>query len=85
MIAVKGLTKHFHEVTALDGIDFEIPRGQTFGLLGPNGADKTTAINILCGLMAADRGTVFLAGQTDPTRPEVRQVLGLAPQSLALY
>ena len=85
MITVNGLTKHYHEVTALNGIDFEIPQGQTFGLLGPNGAGKTTAINILCGLVAADSGTVCLAGQTDPTRPEVRQILGLAPQSLALY
>jgi ABC-2 type transport system ATP-binding protein len=85
MITVNGLTKQFGEVTALDGIDFEIPQGQTFGLLGPNGAGKTTAISILCGLVAADSGSVSLAGQTDPTRPEVRQVLGLAPQSLALY
>ncbi len=85
MISVNGLTKYFHEVTALNGIDFEIPQGQTFGLLGPNGAGKTTAISILCGLLTPDRGTVSLAGQTDPTRPEVRQVLGLAPQSLALY
>jgi ABC-2 type transport system ATP-binding protein len=85
MITVSGLTKHYQEVTALNGIDFEIPQGQTFGLLGPNGAGKTTAISILCGLVAPDRGTVSLAGQTDPTRPEVRQVLGLAPQSVALY
>jgi ABC-2 type transport system ATP-binding protein len=85
MITVNGLTKHFHEVTALNGIDFEIAQGQTFGLLGPNGAGKTTAIGILCGLVAADSGTISLAGQTDPTRPEVRQVLGLAPQTLALY
>ena len=83
MITVNGLTKHFNGVTALDGIDFDIPQGQTFGLLGPNGAGKTTAISILCGLVAADRGTVSLAGQTDPTRPEVRQVLGLAPQSFS--
>ena len=85
MITVNGLTKHYHEVTALNGIDFEIPQGQTFGLLGPNGAGKTTAINILCGLVTVDSGTVCLAGQTDPTRPEVRRVLGLAPQGLALY
>lgn len=85
MITVSELTKSYREVKALNGIDIEIPRGQTFGLLGPNGAGKTTAISILCGLITANSGTVTLAGQTDPTRPEVRRVLGLAPQNLALY
>ncbi|MBN2162015.1 MAG: ABC transporter ATP-binding protein [Pontiellaceae bacterium] len=85
MIKVDGLAKRYKDVPALNGISFEVSRGQTFGLLGPNGAGKTTAISILCGLVRADGGTVALAGQTDPTRPEVRRVLGLAPQSLAIY
>lgn len=85
MIAINGLTKRYRNTEALNEISFEIPQGETFGLLGPNGAGKTTAISILCGLIPADSGTVSLAGQSDPGRPEVRKVLGLTPQSLALY
>ena len=85
MIEVNNLSKRFGDVQALRGISFEIQPGQTFGLLGPNGAGKTTAIEIMCGLLAADGGTVSLDGQQDPMCPGVRRVLGLSPQSLALY
>lgn len=85
MIAVEGLCKRFGEIVAVDEVSFEVRRGETFGLLGPNGAGKTTTINILCGLVRPDRGTVSLNGKADPTRPDVRASLGVAPQSLALY
>jgi linearmycin/streptolysin S transport system ATP-binding protein len=85
MIEVASLCKRFNGIVAVDDVSFEVPQGATFGLLGPNGAGKTTTINILCGLLRPDKGTVSLAGQTDPTRPGVRASLGVVPQSLALY
>lgn len=85
MIEVASLCKRFNGIVAVDEVSFEVPQGTTFGLLGPNGAGKTTTINILCGLLRPDKGTVSLAGQTDPTRPAVRASLGVVPQSLALY
>lgn len=85
MIAVSDIRKRFGDTTALDGVSFEVASGMTFGLLGPNGAGKTTTISILCGLLKADAGTVSLAGQTDPTKPDVRMILGVVPQALALY
>jgi len=56
-IEVRDVHKRFGGLHALSGIDLEIPQGEFFGLLGPNGAGKTTLINILAGLVRADRGT----------------------------
>jgi ABC-2 type transport system ATP-binding protein len=84
-IAVENLSKRFGDVVAVDGVGFEVGRGEIFGLLGPNGAGKTTTINMLCGLVRPDAGTVSLDGRADPTRAAVRAVLGVAPQSIALY
>lgn len=85
MILVKDLRKSYGSRMAVDGVSFEIKPGETFGLLGPNGAGKSTTIHLLSGLLHADGGAVEIAGQSDPSRPEVRRRLGLAPQSVALY
>lgn len=62
-VEVRGLTRHFGDVRALDGVDLTIPRGAVFGLLGPNGAGKTTTVRILNGVL-------------DPTSVGVLRVLG---------
>ena len=85
MIQVSRLQKRFGGVVAVDGIDFEIQPGQTFGLLGPNGAGKTTTIHLLIGLLRPDGGEIHIQGDSDPTRPEVRRHIGIAPQALSLY
>lgn len=85
MIAVRELRKAFGPITAVDGVTFEVAAGETFGLLGPNGAGKSTTISLLVGLLPPDGGAVEIAGQADPTRPEARRLLGVAPQSLAIY
>jgi len=76
-IEVRGLTRQFGAVRALDGIDLEIPRGAVFGLLGPNGAGKTTTVRILNGVMeptCVQRLTVLghdLPGGIADVRPQV--------------
>ena len=51
-IVIKDLVKNFGDVTAVNGLNLEIRKGELFGFLGPNGAGKTTTISILCGLIA---------------------------------
>jgi ABC-2 type transport system ATP-binding protein len=51
MIEVKGLTKEFNGVTALNGVSFQVNEGEVFAYLGPNGAGKTTTVNILATLL----------------------------------
>ncbi len=84
-IEVRGLTKRFEEVRALDGVDLTVPRGTVLGLLGPNGAGKTTTVNILATTLRPDEGTARVLGidvARDPAR--VRGVIGLAGQYAAV-
>jgi ABC-2 type transport system ATP-binding protein len=85
MIRIERLRKAYGPVVALDGVSLEIREGETFGLLGPNGAGKTTLVHCLGGVLAADAGTVDVAGAGPPADPAVRRRLGVAPQALALY
>jgi ABC-2 type transport system ATP-binding protein len=85
MISVQALRKSFGSLAAVAGVDFEVAAGETFGLLGPNGAGKTTTISLLTGLLPPDTGSITIADRRDPTRPEVRRILGVAPQSLSIY
>lgn len=85
MIQAQGLVKRFGDVTAVDGVSLDVARGEAFGLLGPNGAGKTTTIGMLVGALTPDAGRVVVAGLEDPTRPEVKRRIGVAPQELALY
>jgi len=61
-IATHDLTKHFGPVVALDGMDLEVRRGETFGFLGPNGAGKSTTVRLLLNLIGATRGTAEIMG-----------------------
>ena len=62
VISVKGLTKRFGAVTAVDGLDLAVQRGEVFGLLGQNGAGKTTTIQLLLGLTVPDAGDISVLG-----------------------
>ena len=66
-------------MTALDGLSFEIGRGELFGLVGPDGAGKTTAIRALAGLVALDGGEARVLG-VDAASGAIRERLGLMPQ-----
>jgi len=84
-IITRDLTKRFGRLTAVDGLDLEIPRGQVFGLLGPNGAGKTTTIRMLTGLSRPTRGTATIRGIEVTKDPEgVRAVMGIVPQGNVL-
>jgi len=67
-LVATDLVKHFEGVTAVDGVSLEVRPGEIVGLIGPNGAGKTTLLNLLSGVLAADAGTVELAGRPLPTR-----------------
>ncbi len=86
ILEADSLVKRFGDLTAVDGVSVHISEGETFGLLGPNGAGKTTSISIICGLLTADGGTVFVAGEEiSPTSTRGRSAIGLVPQDLAIY
>ena len=84
-IVVDGLTKHFDEVQAVRGVDFEVAPGEVFGFLGPNGAGKTTTINMLCTLAKPTSGAATVAGHDVVSeRDDVRRNIGLVFQDPTL-
>ena len=84
-IHVRGLTKSFGEVVALDGVDLDAAAGTVLGLLGPNGAGKTTAVRILATLLRPDAGEVRVAGlDVREDAAELRTRIGLAGQYAAV-
>jgi ABC-2 type transport system ATP-binding protein len=84
-VSARGLVRRFGSVTALDGLGFEARRGELLGLVGPDGAGKTTAIRAVAGLLAPDAGQARVLG-LDPLRDAaVRERLGLMPQQYSLY
>ncbi|WP_226469395.1 ABC transporter ATP-binding protein [Luteimonas panaciterrae] len=80
---LRGASKHYGKIPALDGVDLSLRGGELLALLGPNGAGKTTAIGLLLGLIRADAGTVELLGE-DPSRLSARRGIGVMLQSAAL-
>jgi branched-chain amino acid transport system ATP-binding protein len=78
VLTVKGLTKSFGGITAVDRVSFELHRGQILGVIGPNGAGKTTVIDLLSGVLPADEGSIWF-NDRDITawRPHHRTMAGL--------
>ena len=82
-LVLDGLVKRFGTVTALDGISFEVPKGQVFGFLGANGAGKTTTMRIVLDILRPDAGTATWDGT--PTTAVPRETWGYLPEERGLY
>ncbi len=86
IIEVYNLTKKFGHFKAVDNISFEVFKGEIFGFLGANGAGKTTAIRILCGLSSPSNGQVFIGGKDVLKDPEQhKRSIGYMSQKFSLY
>lgn len=83
MIQLQDISMNFGMIQALTGVNLQVAQGEIFGLVGPDGAGKTTLMRIICGLVNPVRGKVTLLG-TDPEHIE-RQDLGYMPQRFSLY
>ncbi len=85
-IEVYELTKRFGDFTAVDAISFSVERGEIFGFLGANGAGKTTAMRMLCGLLRPTSGRATVAGFDVAREPEqVKRHIGYMSQRFSLY
>ncbi|MDD3488558.1 MAG: ABC transporter ATP-binding protein [Paludibacter sp.] len=86
VIVTENLTKKFGHFTAVDHISFEVNRGEIFGFLGANGAGKTTAMRMLCGLSKPTSGEGTVAGFDIHKQPEmVKKNIGYMSQKFSLY
>ena len=75
MLELKGLSKHFGGVHAVDGLDLTVKQGEIFGLIGPNGSGKSTTVNLICGVFPVTGGAITFEGR-DITDDKPHQVLG---------
>ena len=82
MISAKGLTKRYGDFVAVDGIDFQVNKGESFGFLGPNGAGKSTTMRIIAATLTRTSGDITVLGK-DPEKfgPEIKAHLGVVPQA----
>lgn len=86
VIEVKDLTKKFGDFTAVDAISFSVDKGEIFGFLGANGAGKTTAMRMLCGLSYPTSGSGFVAGYDIVKEGErIKRHIGYMSQRFSLY
>src|SRR5208283_5920146 len=84
-IIASGLVKTFPGVRAVDGLSFDVRAGEIFGLVGPDGAGKTTSLRMLAGIMPPDAGTALVAGCDVVRNPEgAKHELSYMPQRFGL-
>ena len=82
IIKIEKLKKKYGELTAVDGISFDINRNEIFGLLGPNGAGKTTTISMICGLLPVTEGEITFTNCNDKDK---KSMIGYCPQENIFY
>lgn len=85
MIITKSLSKSFGKVTAVRQVDLQVADGEIFGLVGPDGAGKTTLIRMICGLITPDEGEVKISGHLLQALEQAKQNIGYMPQRFSLY
>lgn len=85
-VEARNLRRRFGDVEAVRGVSFEVKRGEVFGLVGPDGAGKTTVLRLLCGLLDPDEGSASVAGLDVSQHPAaVRDRIGYMAQKFGLY
>lgn len=85
-VELKGVTKRYNEIVAVNNIDLSINTGEIFALLGPNGSGKSTTLKMLLGLVQPDSGSVNVLGLDVQKQPvEVKQQVGYVPESPNIY
>ncbi|MEE1196453.1 MAG: ABC transporter ATP-binding protein [Lachnospiraceae bacterium] len=86
MVKIENLVKRYGDLVALDHLNLEIKDGEIFGLLGPNGSGKTTAINCLLSLLKYDRGTIEIMGkEMRPDCYDIKREIGVVMQNVAVF
>ena len=88
ILSARGLTRHFGGLKAVDGVDFDLLKGEVHALIGPNGAGKTTFVSLLSGRTPARSGTITLAGQDitrQPAHARVRAGIAYTFQITSIY
>ena len=86
LISIKGLTKFYGPKKAIEDVSFDVHHAEILGLLGPNGAGKSTTMQIICGVIAANNGSVNIAGHDIIDAPkQAKQNIGFLPEQLPLY
>lgn len=86
MIQIENLVKRYGELVALDHLNLEVKEGEIFGLLGPNGSGKTTAINCMLALLKYDKGSIRILGEEmRPDNYKVKQQIGIVLQNVAVF
>jgi ABC-2 type transport system ATP-binding protein len=86
VIETKGLSKNFRSLIAVDGLDLHISRGEIFGLVGPDGAGKTTTLRLLAGISRPSAGSAHVGGfDTDRQAGQLKHIVGYMPQRFSLY
>lgn len=84
MIELKNITKKFKVHTALDNLTLKVETGEVYGLLGANGAGKSTTINLILGFLEADSGSIHLGERVDVSSVDHNQI-GYIPENVTLY
>ena len=86
VIKIENLVKRYKDFIALDHFHIEIQEGEIFGLLGPNGSGKTTAINCILSLLSFDKGTIEVFGETmHPDSYDLKRQIGIVMQNVAVF
>ena len=86
LVHIENLVKRYGDLVALNHLSLDIKEGEIFGLLGPNGSGKTTAINCLLSLLKYDKGDIEIFGQKmTPDNYEVKQQIGIVLQNVAVF
>lgn len=86
VIEVENLVKRYKELIALDHFSLKVEEGEIFGLLGPNGSGKTTAINCILSLLQYDKGSVMIFGkEMTPVAYDIKKEIGVVFQNVAVF